>query len=66
LALVPESSEVAWTSLVADPAIAKLVRERRAIAQRQRVAPPPMLRRLDFCLAPAAGSGSGDGSGAPE
>ena len=59
LALVPESSDPSWTQLAADPAIAKLLRDRRAIAQRQRQTPPPALRKLDFCNAPAeAGSGA--------
>ena len=54
LALVPEASDPAWTSLANDPTIGKQVRDRRALAQRQRQAPPPQLKRYDFCMAAPA------------
>ena len=54
LALVPEpTGDPAWAALVADPAIAKVLRDRRAIADKQRKSPPPAMRRFDFCDAVA-------------
>ncbi len=51
LALVPETTDPAWAAFAGDPAIGKLLRDRRALAQKQRQAPPPALKRFDFCLA---------------
>ena len=64
LALVPEpTGDAAWTQLVTDPAVAKTIRDRRAIADRPRKAPPTALKRYDFCL--AAAPAPDEGSAAP-
>lgn len=54
LALVPESTDPGWTALASDPAIGKQLRDQRALAQRQRLAPPPPLKRYNFCSAAPA------------
>lgn len=65
LALVPApspadvSAAMAWTTLQghidkAGPKVAKLLKDRREAAARQRSSPPPALRALDFCSAPEA------------
>jgi len=54
-----------WTSFLArldkaGPKVAKLLRDRRAAAARQRTAPPPALRARDFCAAPDTAPGPGE------
>jgi hypothetical protein len=65
LALAPESTDAAWTALLADPAVGKQVRERRAVAQRQRQTPPTQLKRYDFCLASTASPVTNDPGTSP-
>jgi hypothetical protein len=51
-----QAAVTAWNNLQAhlakaDPKIGKLLKDRQAAATRQRVAPPPALKVLDFCNA---------------
>jgi hypothetical protein len=69
LALVPDPvpPDENWTELMSEldkmPSVAKTFKQRHALAAKQRITPPPALRKSSFCAAPpAAGSGSGSGS----
>src|SRR5262249_5452261 len=59
----------AWQKLVAlldkTEAIAHTFRDRRATAARQRLAPPPAMRKLDLCVAAPAPAAVNAGSAAP-
>jgi len=60
LALVPDPTTPApeWSSLFVEldktPVIARTFKERRAVAAKQRINPPPALRKSSFCAAPPA------------
>ncbi|HEU4734915.1 MAG TPA: hypothetical protein VFT22_43785, partial [Kofleriaceae bacterium] len=63
LAIVPPpasteaTADAAWSALMAridkaGPKVAKLLKDRREAAARQRISPPPPLRAFDFCTGP--------------
>jgi hypothetical protein len=68
LALVPppaagESGAAAWATLQshidkAGPRVVKMLKDRRDVANHERIAPPVALRNLDFCAAPAPADAS--------
>ncbi len=74
LAVVPDppatdaAATAAWNALMAQidragDRVSRMLKDRRAIAARQRKAPPPAMKRLDFCLAPAAPDAGEPGAG---
>jgi hypothetical protein len=57
----------AWAALQshidkAGPRVIKMLKDRREVANHERIAPPVALRNLDFCAAPESSAGS---AGAP-